>query len=331
MKRIDKISRALTDRRTACTAIASLVLLPTLCTAQAANWPTRTVRIIVGYPPGSSPDMVARLLAVPLARTLGQSVIIENRAGANGAIGAQAVAAGDDHVIGIMPNAPLVTAPLLNPKLPYVPGRDLLPISLLATTPFALTTGAGQPADPLAFIAAARAAGDKWSFGSSGAGSAAHLGMEVIQRSAGWRAVHVPYQGNPAVVTALISGEIQMALLPPSAVQPFIAGGRLRVIGLTGSRSVLMPSAPSLREYGLRGVEVEGFLAAATGRAMAEAQRLKIARILESILQEAGTRQKLFEIGWKAVGSLPDALGNRIAQDASMYGTIIRMLGIAEK
>jgi tripartite-type tricarboxylate transporter receptor subunit TctC len=307
------------------------VCLPAVGLAGAAAWPTRTLRIVVGYPPGSSPDMVARVLAEPLARALRQSVIVENRAGANGAIGAQAVAAGDDHMIGIMPNAPLVTAPLLNPRLPYTPARDLLPISLLGTTPFVLATGGGQPADPRAFIAAARAAGDKWSYGSSGKGSAAHLGMEVLQRDAGWRAVHVPYQGNPGVVTALASGEIQLALLPPSVVLPHLSSDRIRAIGLAGSRSVLMPSAPSLREYGFKGAEVEGFLAAVAGRAMAEPQRLQIARVLAGIVQDAAVRQKLFEMGWKSVGSVPEALASRMAQDAAVYGALIRMLGIAEK
>lgn len=317
------------SRRTLCAAMASFAALPHA--VRAADWPTRTVRLIVGYPAGSSPDMVARLLSEPLARALRQSVIVDNRAGANGAIGAQTVAAGDDHTIGIMPNAPLVTAPLLNPKLPYAPGSDLLPVSLLATTPFVLATGARQPADPLAFIAAARAAGDKWSYGSSGTGSAAHLGMEVIQRGAGWHAVHVPYQGNPGVLLGLASDEIQMALLPPSLVLPHLAGGRLRAVGLAGSRSVLMPAVPSLKEHGLKGAEVEGFLAAACGRALAERHRAHLARVLAGIVQDSAMRQKLFDMGWKAVGSAPDALGSRMAQDAALYGTIIRTLGIAEK
>ena len=318
-------------RRGACAVITGLLCLPMVGMSHAAAWPTRTLRIIVGYPASSSPDMVARVLAEPLARVLGQSVVVENRAGANGAIGAQAVSVGDDHMFGIMPNAPLVTAPLLNPRLPYTPGRDLLPISLLGTTPFVLVTGSSQSADPQAFFAAARAAGNKWSYGSSGAGSAAHLGMEVIQRDAGWRAVHVPYQGNPGVLTALVSGEIQMALLPPSVVLPHLSTGRVRVIGLAGGRSVLMPSAPSLREYGFKGAEVEGFLAAVAGRAMAESQRLLIARALAGILQVASVRQKLFEMGWKAVGLGPEALGSRMAQDSAVYGAIVRMLGIAEK
>jgi tripartite-type tricarboxylate transporter receptor subunit TctC len=317
-------------RRALGPAIAGLVYLHA-AGVWASNWPTRTVRIVVGYPPGSSPDMLARVLAVPLARVLGQSVVVENRAGANGVIGAQAVVVGDDHVFGIMPNAPLVTASLLNPKLSYAAGRDLLPISLLATTPFVLVAAANQPSDPKAFIAAARVAGDKWSYGSTGAGSAAHLGMEAIQRNAGWRAVHVPYQGNPGVVTALATGEIQMALLPPGLVTPQINSGRLHVIGLTGGRSVLMPSAPSLRDYNLKGVEVEGFVAAVSGRSMTQAQRMRLGRALSDIVQDATTRQKLFDIGWKAVGSAPDTLNSRIAQDTVSYGALIGTLGIAEK
>ncbi len=172
--------------------------------AQAAAWPSKPVKILVGFPGGSTPDTAARALADALAKAWGQPVVVENRPGASGNVAADAVAkASDDHTLGVMINGNLTVARQLNPKLPFDPARDFAHVSLLTTAPVVLVTPAEQP-QGAAWVAAFKAAGEKWSYGSVGVGSVGHLGMEVVKGAAGnGGAVHVPYNGNPAVLTAL--------------------------------------------------------------------------------------------------------------------------------
>lgn len=155
--------------------------------AQPGHWPTRPVKLIVGFPGGSSPDLVARTLAEPLAKLLGQPVVVENKVGAGGNIGAEAVAhASDDHTLGLMINGNLTIAKLINPKATYDPLKDLQPVSLIATAPLLLAASAQVPGHSAAeFFAAARASGDRWSYGSPGIGTVAHIGMELLKARAG--------------------------------------------------------------------------------------------------------------------------------------------------
>jgi len=198
-------------------------------------WPTKPLRILVGFPGGSTPDMAARTLAEPLSRALGQPVVIENKPGASGNIAADQVAkATDDHTLGVVINGNLTSAKLLYPKLPYDPAKDFTPISLLATAPLVLVAPANEPggAD---FFTAARQGGAQWNYGSVGNGSVAHLGMELLKsRVPGLTPVHVPFAGNPQVVTAMLGGQIQMALIPPGVAMPHVRAGKLKAIGLAG-------------------------------------------------------------------------------------------------
>ena len=321
------------------TVAAWLSLAPFVATASAAraggelpgsNWPLRTVKILVGYPAGTSTDALARLAAERLAQAVGQSVIVENRAGANGEIALQLLSdSDDDHLLAITPNAPLLTGPLLKPRLRYAVGKTIWPVSLLATNPFVLTVGGKGPDDAKALFAEAARGGPRWNYGSSGNGSAAHLGMEMIKRDVGWKMQHVPYRGNTDVVTALIGGEIQLALLPPSLVTPQLAGGRLHAVAMAGGRSVLMPGVPALREAGLASAtDLEGFNAAVAGQAMTPAQRMRLASLLMPILQAHDVRQRLYAQGFQAVGSTPEALQQRMRRDAAVYAEVIKALNI---
>ncbi len=189
-------------RRTVLAGAATLVALATsgASLAQAADaWPSKPLRIVVGFPAGSSPDLTARALAEPLEKALGQPVVVDNRVGAGGNIGADAVAkATDGHTIGLMINGNMTIARLLNPGVRYDPLKDLAPVSLVGVAPLVLTAPAGAPgADARAFLDAARSAGDKWSYGSPGVGTVGHIGMELLKSRAGIAPVHVPYPGYP--------------------------------------------------------------------------------------------------------------------------------------
>ena len=171
--------------------------------AAASAWPNRPVRLLVGFPGGSTPDMAARALAEALGRALGQPVIVENKPGASGNIVADQVAkATDDHTLGVLINGNLTSAKMLYTRLPYDPQRDFSYLSLLTTAPLVLLAPATLPKGP-DFFAEARRQGDAWNYGSVGNGSVAHLGMELLKaRLPGLRPVHVPFQGNPQVVPA---------------------------------------------------------------------------------------------------------------------------------
>ena len=316
---------------------ATLVLaLAALCgsafaQAPTAGWPSKPLKIIVGFPGGSSPDLVARTLAEPLALALGQPVVVEIKVGAGSYITAQAVAsATDGHTIGVMINGNMTIARILNPKVAYDPLKDLAPISLIGTAPLALTAPAQAPgATAQEFLAAARASGDRWSYGTPGVGTVAHIGMELLKTKAKLQPVHVPYPGNPQVINALMSGQIQLALLPPAMAAAQARAGKLRVIGLTSSnRSTLVPEFPSLAEGGVKDFHLEIWNAAAAPRSMPAPVVARLSGLLSEIARSPEVRAKLFAQGWQVAGTSAEGLANRIAADTQLLGGVIRSVGI---
>lgn len=312
----------------ACGLLAS-ALVPAAALAQNSAWPTKTVRLLVGFPAGSTPDISARILAEGLAKRLGQSVVVENKPGASGNIAADQVAkATDDHTLGVVINGNLTSARQLNPRLPYDPAKDFTLLSLLTTAPLVLVAPRDLPAGAGYFLAA-RNAGSKWSYGSVGIGSVGHLGMEYLKLRAGnFDAVHVPYNGNPAVITALIQGQIQMALVPPGLALPQVKAGKLQAIGLTAGRSTLAPETPSLRDAGINNFDLEVWTALVGPARLSKAAQDRLAQEVPALLREGEARQKLFAAGWQAQGTAPEALRMRVKRETAILGGIIQMRGI---
>lgn len=312
--------------------------LPLLATAQAtekvAPWPSKTLRIVVGFPGGSSPDLTARTLAEPLSRALGQPVIVENKVGAGGNIAADYVAkATDNHTVGLMINGNLTTAKLLNPKLPYDPLKDFQPVSLVGVSPLVLMVPRSVPgASAQAFLTAAKEAGDRWSYGSPGVGTIGHIGMELFQSRTGSRALHVPYPGYAQVATAMIGGQLQLSMLPPALAMAQAKGDKLRALGVTSSgRSALAPELPSMAEVGVANFSLEIWNAVAAPQSMPPAVVAKLAVMISDIARSTEVRQKLFAQGWQVVGSSPEGLAKRIQSDTLLYGDIIRKLGVSNQ
>jgi tripartite-type tricarboxylate transporter receptor subunit TctC len=300
--------------------------------AAPAAWPTKTIRILVGFPGGSTPDLVARTIAEPLSQKLGVPVIVENKPGAAGNIAADQVAkATDNHTIGVMINGNMTIAKLLNPATPYDPVKDLAPISLIGTAPLLLTAPASAPGNNAQdFFAAARNAGNKWSYGSPGVGTVGHIGMELLKTKTSIDPVHVPYPGNPQVINAMISGQIQLALLPPGLAVQQIRAGKLKAIGVTSSgRSSLVPEFASLDEQGVtRAFQLEIWTAAAAPASMPKPIVAKLSALIGEIVRTPEVRQKLFAQGWQATGTSAEGLANRIKSDTALLGGIIRMRNI---
>jgi len=299
--------------------------------AKAAPWPTKPVKIVVGFPAGSSPDLTARLFAEPLSKALGQPVVVENKVGAGGNIGADAVAkATDNHTLGLMINGNMTIAKLLNGKLPYDPLKDLTPISLIGTAPLVLVAPVNAPgATAQDFFVAARNAGKQWSYGSPGVGTVGHIGMELLKTKTNIDPVHVPYPGYPQVFNAIQGGQLQLAMMPPALAQAQARAGKLRVIGITSSgRSTLTPDFPSLGEAGIQGYHLEIWNAVAAPASLPKPIAARLSTLVSEIARSPEVRAKLFQQGWQVVGSSGEGLANRVKTDTALLGGVIAMRGI---
>lgn len=290
-----------------------------------SSWPSKSLRLMVGFPGGSSPDIMARALAEPLSRALGQPVIVENRVGASGNIAADAVAkATDDHTLGLVINGNLTSAKMLDPKLPFDPARDFHFVSLLATAPLLLVAPMHLP-EGVEFIQAAKKNANAWNYASVGVGSVAHLGMELFKSKVpGIDAVHVPYPGNPQVITAMLSGQIQMALMAPSVVMAQVKAGKIKAIGLTSQRTALVADIPSLSEFGVKDYKLEVWNALVAPASLPSVAKQKLSLEIAQIFAAEEFRQKLFSLGWQAVGSNSEQLRSRVAEESQQLGLIIQ-------
>jgi tripartite-type tricarboxylate transporter receptor subunit TctC len=304
-----------------------LAVPPLSASAQSAvPWPSKPIRLVVGYPSGSSPDMQARLIAEPLSRALGQPVVVENRPGASGNIGADLLARADDgHTIGVIGNGPLTSSKYLYAKLPYDPATAFAPIALIGTAPLIWVTNKSGAERPTAeVLQQMRADGEKLSYGSIGPGSGGHLGMELLKQALGINPLHVPFNGGPPIINAILGGHIQMTLLPASTVNPLVQAGKLEAVAVTSARrSPLAPTLPSMEDIGAKGINIEVWNAVMAPASMPAAHQSRLSSELGKILNEREMRQKLFQQGWRVDDPSPKGLSARIAQDTALYRDVI--------
>lgn len=297
----------------------------------AAHWPTKPLRILVGFTPGSTPDQVARTIAEPLAKVLGQPVVVENKPGGGGNVAAaEVVNATDNHTIGFLINGNMTIAKMLTPTTPFDPEKDLQPLTLIGTAPMLLVAPPNAPGkDAQEFFLNARNGADGWKYGSPGVGTVGHLGIELLRTKTNISPVHVPYPGNPQTVAALSANQIQMALLPPGIAIPQVKAGKLKAIGMTSlERSPLGPEFPTLNELGVRGFQLEVWVAAAAPNSMPKPIAEKVAALIAEVTRAPEVRGKLLTQGWQAAGTTPEGLANRVKSDTAILGGVIMMRGI---
>lgn len=294
-------------------------------------WPDRPVRIIVPFPGGSTPDTVARVLVQHFSEAFGQPFVVENRAGAGGNIGTEAVArATDNHTFGVSINGPLATAPALFPNLSYDPARDLAPISLLVRTGQVLAVHPAVPARSFAeFIAHTRANPGRLSFGSVGAGSGGHLAMVDLMTRAGIDMVHVPYRGFPQAVLDLVAGRIQAIIIIVSGILPQLREGLARPLAVTAAARVSqLPDVPTLIESGLAGAESYAWIGL-IGPASTPADRItRLAAEARLALGTPEARGRMENAGFQITASTPAEFRSFIAEEAVRWGGLVRRLGI---
>lgn len=300
--------------------------------AWAQGWPTRPIKLVVPFPGGSSPDIIARAIAEPLAQALGQAIVIDNRPGAGGNIGTAAVAKAepDGYTLLFTIQGPLVTAPLLARKLPYDPVKDLQPIGLVATSPNVLVVDPKLGANTLAdFVRIAKEKKGQLNYGSVGNGSAAHLAMESFKSRAGIELTHVPYQGFPQVVNAILAGQVQAGFMVPAIAMGQVRAGKLKALGVTSMGRVgALPELAPLAEQGYAGFEAISWQAmlAPAGTPPAVIQRLSTE--LVRIIRSDEVRSKMLNQYFSAAATTPDALAALMQSETRRWGQMIKAAGV---
>jgi tripartite-type tricarboxylate transporter receptor subunit TctC len=308
---------------------ATVLLAPAPGLAQA--FPIKPVRLVVPYPPGSTPDIVGRALSAKLQESLGQPFVVENRTGAGGNIGAEAVAKApaDGHTLLIGVNGPAAINKFLYKGLSYDSDRDLAPVSLLASAPQMLVVNTAVPvANFRGFIEHARANPGRLSYGSVGGGSASHLTMELLKSDARVFIVHIPYRGFPPAVTDMLGGNIDAMFAIIPAVLPQVRAGRLKALAVTGiKRNALVPDVPSVAELGYPQLESLAWigLLAPAGTPPAVIARLndESARAMRA----AETQDSLGKQGFEVVASSPSEFGRWIRAEQAKWSKVILASG----
>jgi tripartite-type tricarboxylate transporter receptor subunit TctC len=309
---------------------AAALAIPRIAAAQPA-WPDRPVRFVVPFPGGSSPDLTGRLVAQHLAGVLGQPVVVENKAGAGGNIGTDAVAkATDGLTIGLSINGPLSTAPALYPTLSYDPARDLTAVSLLVRGGQVLVVHPSVPATDFAgFVAHAKNNPGKLTFASVGAGSGGHLAMEDIKARTGIALEHVPYRGFPPAVLDLVAGRISAMVVTAAAVLPQLREGQGRALAVTtDARMPQLPDVPTLAEVGLPGAASYGWQVLIVPAGTPGERIQMLAREARAALSTERARQAMDAAAFEIVASSPQEATAYVAAEAARWGALIRTLGL---
>lgn len=313
-------------------ALFACIAVSAISPAKAQIWPVKPIRLIVPYAAGSTPDIVGRILAENLqAKHSGISVIIENRTGASGNTGTDAVAKAepDGTTIGISLGGPLAINRLLFSKLPYDPTKDIAPISMLTTLPSVLVVPSSIGVNTVAeFLALVKRNHTTVAFGSIGIGSLSHLTMEAIAQRAGVKLLHIPYAGSPQAVTAVIRGDVQAACLPAISVTPQLATGAVKILAVsTAKRSPHLPDVPTLKESGID-VESDAWNAliapGGTPRAIVKAINAEV----REILGRPEVREKLKVQLIDAAPSSPEELRARIDAEIKLWADVIKAADI---
>src|SRR3954465_3262503 len=314
-----------------CFALVLLGLLIAALPAAAQDWPTKPVKIVVPFGPGSTPDVVARLIADPLQKKLGQPFPIDNKPGASGNIGTDAVAkaAPDGTTIGVSIGGPLAINTLLFSKLPYDPKTDIAPITQLVTQPSVLAVNSKIMVNSAAeLIALLKREPGKYNFGSIGNGSLSHLAMEAIALMSGTQVVHVPYASSPAAVTAIIRGDVQMGCLPAISVTPHAGSGSVKILAVsTAKRSPYLPDIPTLKEAGID-VDADAWMGMIAPAHTPEALVAKIQREVVEAIGTAAIREKLAAQLMEPVGNSPAEFRARIDGEIVRWGPVIKAANI---
>jgi len=313
------------------TVIAAFLVLLSVTAYGQDSWPSRPVRFILPFPPGGGTDILGRLIAERLSAGLGQPVVIENRGGAGGNVGAEAAARSSPDGYTIVLVAPsLAISPTLYSKINYDPVKDFAPVSLVATVPNVMITQASLPVQNLQeFIAFAKAKPGALNFGSGGAGTSNHLAGELFNIVTGAKLVHIPYKGVNLAMQDVLAGNVHLVFIGIPAAAPHIKAGKLRALALVApQRSSALPEVPTVAEAGLRDFEVTtwyGVLApAGTPRNVVTRLNAELGKIMHS----PELKEKLAATGTEPLTSTPEEFADYIKREIAKWGEVVRKAGV---
>jgi len=307
-------------------ALATLLAL-SLPTAMAQSWPSKPLKVVVNFPPGGAADQIARAIGTPLAEALGQPVVVENRAGANGNLGGEVVAKSpaDGYTLLLSSGGMVSVNPHIYPRMPFDPAKDLTPVAAAARVLVFLVAKPSLPVNTIEeFLAHVKAHPGRLSYGSAGNGSSPHLAGEMMKSQAGLFAVHVPYRGAAPALQDLLAGQIDFYFDPGIGLNQ-VRAGRLKLLAVgSPKRSPLFPQTPTLEEAGLKGFDADtvfGFYAP-SGTPPEVIARLN--REINRILGTAAVKERIQALGGEALPISPAEFAAKAAEDSRRFGAIIR-------
>jgi tripartite-type tricarboxylate transporter receptor subunit TctC len=318
------------------------VLLGVAClvginTAQAqaqaqANWPTRPIKLVVPYGPGSSPDVIARIISEKLATRLGQPVIIENRVGAGGNTGTGAVAkaAGDGYTFLISTNGPLVYNTVLYKKLNYDPFTELRPVVLAGGQSNVCAVRSDTGINTLSdLVMAMRNKPGQFNFSSTGIGSLSQLGVELLKVKTDTYAVHIPYVSSPLAIMAILQGDVQFACVPAVAVLPQVKAGKMRALAVsTAKRSQFLPDVPTMKEAGFAGIENVAWMAVMAPATTPTDIVQRVNQEINAILAQPDVKEKLSAQYMEPIGGTESELKSFMLQELRVMTPVIKRTGV---
>ncbi len=309
---------------------AACVLAFTQGVLAQSNYPTRPIRVVVPYTPGGITDVVTRIVAQEVSKGVGQTLLIDNRPGANSILGVDILskAAADGYTVGAVIAAHAANQTLY-PKLPYHSVKSFAAVSLLATAPLIVcATNSLAAKDAKELVALAKAKPGALSFASSGVGAAAHLTTELLMSSMGIKMVHVPYKGTAPALQDLIGGQIQVMMDTPGSMLPHVRGGKIKALGMASEKRVAVaPEIPTLIETGVNvtGGTWVGWLApAGTPKAVID----KLSAQIMPALKRQDVRERLVQMGIDPVGGTPAEFTKFLSDEVEKWGKVIKMAGV---
>jgi tripartite-type tricarboxylate transporter receptor subunit TctC len=300
--------------------------------AFAQAWPAKPVTLVVPFPPGGATDVVARLLGPKLGEKLGQTIVIDNRSGAGTVVGATFVAhaPADGYTLLISSGSTFTVNPALNPKLAYDPLKSFEPIGLVGQAPLILIANAAVPINDLKqLVAAAKAAPDKYVYGSFGQGTTAHFAGELMWRELGVRLTHIPYKGSAPAMSDLVGGQIPFSIDTVTASMPQIKAGKIKPIAVTSAaRSPLLPNVPTVAEAGQPGFAAYTWVGVFAPRGLPDAVRTRLLGAFADAMKDGELGTKLTEAGLPPLYEPPAVLTSRIEQELPRMRAIAQRAGI---
>ena len=312
-----------------CLALSWLCISPALA---AEAYPTKPVRFVITFPAGGPTDTVVRLVGERLTQEWGQPMIIDNRGGAGGIVGTEIVAkaAPDGYTFLVGTAGGMTINPALQPKLPYDPFRDFVPVGMLVQNPQILVAHPSvQAKNVKELVALAKAQPGKLNFASAGTGTATHLGLELLKLTTGIEAVHVPYKGGAPATTDLIAGQVQLLWVSIPSVLPHVKGGRLRALAVsTSKRSASAPDVPTVAESGYPGFEYSNWNALFAPAKTSPAVVKKVNASVVGALRQPDVAQRLTSQGADPAPGTPEELGRYMRTDHERWKKVIRAAGI---